>query len=115
MKAKVLEIRWFAVLLTAIMMLVVSCTGDEGPMGTGGPKGDQGVQGVQGVQGIPGEDGNLFYYGNGAPAATLGKAGDMYLDKAGILLYGPKTTTGWGAGVSLKGATGPAGPAAVKY
>lgn len=109
MKKRSMKTRWFAVLLTAIMVLAVSCKGDEGPMG---PQGPAGPQGVQGAQGIPGKDGNLFYYGNGAPAASLGKAGDMYLDKAASKLYGPKTASGWGTGKSLigpKGATGAAG------
>lgn len=108
MKTKVFN-KWFALLFTVIMVLAVSCKGDEGPMGPVGPQGEQGVQGVQGAQGIPGKDGNLFYYGNGAPKANLGKEGDMYLDKAASKLYGPKEKSGWGSGQSLIGAKGDKG------
>ena len=101
--------KWLAILLTAVMVLAAACSGEEGPMGPAGPKGDAGAQGVQGVQGIPGKDGNLFYSGTGAPAATLGKVGDMYLNKTNSTLYGPKTDAGWGTGVNLKGATGATG------
>lgn len=51
--------------------------------------------------------------GSGAPATTLGVAGDFYLDTAATALYGPKTAGGWGEATSLigpTGATGPAGP-----
>ncbi len=111
MKKRTMKTRWFAVLLTAIMVVSVSCKGDEGPMGPAGPKGDAGPQGVQGAQGIPGKDGNLFYYGNGAPAANVGNVGDMYLDKTASELYGPKTASGWGTGKSLIGAKGAPGAA----
>jgi hypothetical protein len=49
--------------------------------------------------------------GSGAPAASLGCVGDLYLNTATSQLYGPKTCLGWGAPVSLKGPTGSVGPA----
>ncbi|MEO6977358.1 MAG: hypothetical protein ABI113_03235, partial [Mucilaginibacter sp.] len=43
--------------------------------------------------------------GTGAPANTLGNNGDFYLDVNTYLLYGPKASGAWGAGVSLKAAS----------
>lgn len=48
--------------------------------------------------------------GNGAPTGALGNIGDLYLDKAGSDLYGPKTLDGWGTPIELFGSTGPSGP-----
>lgn len=72
--------------------------------------GETGPQGDQGIQGVAGKDGGMFYSGDTAPATTLGKAGDMYLDKASGTLYGPKTESGWGTPLGLKGPAGDAGP-----
>jgi len=55
--------------------------------------------------------------GTGAPADTLGVSGQMYIDTAADLLYGPKhyvtisgvTTETWGPPVNLQGPTGPSG------
>ena len=48
--------------------------------------------------------------GNGAPTGALGTVGDLYLDKVGKYLYGPKTIGGWGAGLDVSsGPTGPTG------
>ncbi|RZK63467.1 MAG: hypothetical protein EOO95_13415, partial [Pedobacter sp.] len=33
----------------------------------------------------------------------MGAVGDYYLDKTSYNLYGPKTETGWGVALSLKG------------
>jgi hypothetical protein len=55
--------------------------------------------------------------GSGAPAATIGKSGNLYLDTTTLTLYGPKTASGWGTPTALKGqkgdtgAAGPQGPA----
>ena len=89
----------FPFLLTAAF-LFHSCT----------KTGEAGPQGEQGIQGVAGKDGGMFYSGTTAPAVSLGKTGDMYLDKATGNLYGPKTEAGWGTPVNLKGATGAAGP-----
>lgn len=87
---------YFTLLLISIALLFGAC-GKEGP---------EGKQGEQGAQGIPGADGSTLLSGNGAPAASLGKNGDYYLDKTAIMLYGPKTNTGWGSATSLKGTPG---------
>ena len=85
-----------------------------------GPQGIPGATGATGATGPAGDDGSQIYAGNGAPAATLGKDGDYYLDKSADNLYGPKTDTGWGTPLNLAsgqggsgqaGATGPQGPA----
>jgi hypothetical protein len=72
-------------------------------------KGEPGPAGPAGPQGITGNDGNTILSGTGVPASTAGKIGDYYLDTSTSNLYGPKTTSGWGTSVSLKGATGPNG------
>ena len=81
----------FPFLLTAAF-LFHSCT----------KTGEAGPQGEQGIQGVAGKDGGMFYSGTTAPAVSLGKTGDMYLDKATGNLYGPKTEAGWGTPVNLK-------------
>jgi hypothetical protein len=73
-----------------------------------GSKGDQGATGPAGPIGPAGQDGSQIYAGTGAPATSLGNAGDYYLDQGADNLYGPKTSSGWGSPLSLKG-SGPAG------
>lgn len=58
MKTKVTKTRWFAVLITLIMLLTVSCEGPEGPEGPAGPIGPKGEQGIKGDKGDEGEMGN---------------------------------------------------------
>jgi hypothetical protein len=93
-------------------------TGPAGSQGAAGPTGDTGATGPQGPAGPAGPagvNGNTVLNGTGAPASSLGNAGDFYLDTAASVLYGPKTAAGWPAsGTSLagpSGATGPQGPA----
>lgn len=50
-----------------------------------------------------------IYSGAGAPASTIGADGDFYMQMAGTgapILFGPKSGTDWGSGVSLIGANG---------
>ncbi len=50
-------------------------------------------------------------YGVGPPAAYLGVLGSIYFDQTDLLnpvLYGPRKSTGWGPGVSLRGPSGAA-------
>lgn len=49
--------------------------------------------------------------GSGAPTGALGNVGDLYIDTANALLYGPKAAGGWPTGtVDLsQGPTGPTG------
>lgn len=65
-----------------------------------------GEDGQDGTDGQDGEDGSQIYSGNGAPDASLGVEGDYYLDKDSYELYGPKTSSGWGSPLNLKGADG---------
>ena len=53
--------------------------------------------------------------GSGTPTGALGNVGDLFIDQANQLLYGPKTLAGWPSGpVNLSngptGSTGPSGP-----
>ncbi|MDZ7682283.1 MAG: hypothetical protein U5J63_11380 [Fodinibius sp.] len=80
-----------------------------------GPKDGNGwgqpIMVLMGDDGQDGEDGSQIYSGNSAPGSSLGKVGDYYLDKSSYELYGPKTSSGWGTPISLRGSQGPAGPA----
>lgn len=93
--------------LTAFMLLLSSCGKD----GATGPTGSTGPQGVAGPVGPAGANGSVIYSGNSAPATVTGANGDFYLDLSSGVLYGPKTSSGWGTGFSLKGPTGSAGAA----
>ncbi|MCW9708245.1 hypothetical protein [Fodinibius salsisoli] len=64
------------------------------------------LMGEDGQDGADGEDGSQIHSGSGAPDASLGKVGDYYLDKSSYELYGPKTGSGWGSPLNLKGADG---------
>ena len=66
------------------------------------------------LQGDAGKDGTTILSGNVAPAATLGSVGDFYIDVSTSILYGPKTGTNWGAGISLQGPQGIAGNANIQ-
>lgn len=47
--------------------------------------------------------------GNGAPTGGVGNAGDLFIDRANKLLYGPKdAVSGWPTGIDLS--NGPTGP-----
>ena len=61
---------------------------------------------LMGEDGEDGANGSQIYSGNGAPDASLGVEGDYYLDKDNYNLYGPKTDSGWGAPINIKGADG---------
>ena len=84
-------------------------TGPQGPIGLTGPqglKGDTGVRGPVGTQGIAGTNGKTILNGITKPAISIGTVGDFYINTASDTLYGPKTTGGWGTGVSLIGPKG---------
>ncbi len=77
--------------------------------GPSGARGEQGEQGLQGPRGASGEQPNTILTGSGAPNSSTGLIGDLYLDTATTKLFGPKSSTGWPASVSLVGPAGPAG------
>ncbi|MGF1922765.1 MAG: hypothetical protein ACQUHE_01200 [Bacteroidia bacterium] len=86
--------------------------GPAGPVGPAGPTGAAGAAGAVGPvgpAGATGAAGTKILPTTGAPAATVGVAGDYAFDATAKVLYGPKTATAWPAGVSLQGAAGPAG------
>lgn len=62
--------------------------------------------------GPPGAAGRTIYNAAGAPTASTGAVGDFYIDTAGYVLYGPKTSaTAWPAtGRSLVGPAGASTP-----
>lgn len=83
-----------------------------------------GSAGVTGPTGPHGADGPKIYNGTTGPSSGLGVSGDFYIDTSAGVLYGPKASGSWGAGLQLQtgqqgptGATGPAstvtGPAGV--
>ncbi|MBB3055059.1 hypothetical protein [Mucilaginibacter gotjawali] len=69
----------------------------------------KGNTGAPGNTGPKGAAGSKIYAGGVAPAATTGAIGDYYLDRVTAFLYGPKTASGWGIPVTLKGPAGPPG------
>ena len=95
--------------ITATVILT-SC-GKDGAVGPAGPSGTTGTTGAAGAVGATGADGTKIYSGTSNPAATLGATGDFYLNVSNSDFYGPKTSSGWGAATSLKGATGNTGAA----
>lgn len=61
---------------------------------------------LMGEDGEDGADGSQIFSSTLPPAETLGKVGDYYLDRTNYELYGPKTESGWGSPINLKGADG---------
>lgn len=86
-------------------MAIVSCSKSTGPAGP------QGATGAAGSVGPAGANGTQIYSGTTTPASSTGNSGDYYLDLTTDVLYGPKTSSGWGSGISLMGNTGAAGKA----
>jgi hypothetical protein len=80
--------------------------GAAGAPGAPGVPGKDGANGAPGKDGAPGANGNTVLNGVGAPASTLGANGDFYLDTSAHVIYGPKATGVWPAGVSLIGPAG---------
>jgi hypothetical protein len=88
--------------------------GAKGDTGVAGPQGAKGDAGLIGLTGLSGVNGSSLLGGVGIPNNSLGNNGDMYIDKNGAVIYGPKSTGLWGYGTVFggpAGATGPAGPA----
>ena len=78
----------------------------------GNPTGLVGPQGPVGATGLPGPagtNGNTVWNGSGAPSSALGTNGDFYIDTSGKAIYGPKSGSSWGTGISLVGPQGVAG------
>lgn len=58
---------------------------------------------LQGPPGADGEDGSQIHSGTSAPDAGMGQPGDYFLNTSTFDLYGPKTNSGWGTPINLKG------------
>lgn len=94
-------------LLLLVLVLIMGYSAcKKGDTGAIGPAGKEGAPGASGSPGVKGADGSMFYSGTTVPATTIGKAGDLYFQTSTSLLFGPKTSTGWGTGVSIRGANG---------
>lgn len=57
--------------------------------------------GDSGPQGPPGARGATLLSGDIDPTSNVGLVGDQYLNTSTFTLFGPKTASGWGEGVSL--------------
>ncbi len=102
------KLNLYFLLFTAAVIMFNSC-GKNGAIGPQGPSGATGAVGPAGPTGANGAPGSVIYSGTTVPPATMGVVGDYYINLSTGLLYGPKTATGWGAGISLKGPTGVTG------
>lgn len=80
--------------------------GEKGKDGKDGANGTNGSDGQNGTNGTNGKDGATILSGTTAPVASQGKVGDWFIDTQNKLLYGPKTESGWGSGISLSGSNG---------
>ena len=99
------KLRFSCTLLIALAcMSIISCSKT-------GPQGATGATGPAGAVGPAGTDGSQIYSGTTTPASSTGSNGDYYLDVSTDVLYGPKTSSGWGTGISLMGQSGAAGKA----
>jgi hypothetical protein len=57
--------------------------------------------GSSGPQGPPGPRGSQFLSGNVDPTINVGLIGDQYLNTDTMVIFGPKTTSGWGDGYPI--------------
>ena len=79
--------------------------GEKGKDGKDGSNGSNGSNGNNGTNGSNGKDGATILSGTTTPTASQGKVGDWYIDIQNKHLYGPKTESGWGTGISLIGSS----------
>lgn len=76
-----------------------------------GPKTDAGwgkATSFKGATGANGAAGSKILSGTQIPAVSVGAVGDFYFKVDSYQFFGPKTASGWGTGVNLRGATGTA-------
>jgi hypothetical protein len=81
--------------------------GEDGEDGAPGTNGVNGADGAPGMDGSNGEDGSAILQGDGAPAASLGVDGDIYIDTVSRDVY-QKANGTWSVVTNLSG--GPPGP-----
>ena len=87
----------------------ISLQGSAGAAGAPGTPGAPGTAGAAGATGAAGAAGSQILSGSVPPTSTTGNPGDYYFDNLTDSLYGPKTSTGWGTAVSLRGSAGTPG------
>jgi hypothetical protein len=107
----------FILMVAAIFFTSCGKDGAVGPAGSSGATGATGATGAVGPAGPAGANGtkgSVIYSGSTTPVSTTGAVGDFYINLSTGLLYGPKTSAGWGTGISLKGTTGATGAAGSK-
>ena len=86
--------------------------GSEGVPGAPGVAGTVGSVGANGAVGAPGLAGSSLLGGSANPGSDVGSSGDFFLNTTTGTLFGPKAGGAWPAtGLTLMGATGPAGAA----
>lgn len=51
--------------------------------------------------GFIGHQPGQLLYGSGVPSSSKGNIGDTYINVANSQIYGPKSTSGWGAGTQM--------------
>jgi len=56
-----------------------------------------------GTAGAPGTPGSVILSGTTYPPAAVGNIGDYYINKTNMFFYGPKTASGWGTALALRG------------
>lgn len=98
----------FYVFMMSLAIGIISCSKD-GAVGPEGQRGERGERGEKGETGAVGKDGNTILSGTSNPTSAQGAVGDFYINTASYLIFGPKTSSGWGSGKSVLGATGAKG------
>ncbi len=93
---------------------LASIKGEKGEKGDKGDKGDPGKDGQDGTNGVNGADGSSILNGKEAPADTLGKDGDSYIDTDTFDYY-VKADGAWSKSGNIKGGNGKDGEDAVTY
>lgn len=66
----------------------------------------RGATGATGATGAAGAAGSKILSGTAVPAAGLGAVGDFYFRTSNADFYGPKTASGWGTAISVRGIPG---------
>jgi hypothetical protein len=85
--------------------------GPQGLMGIAGPQGAPGPVGAQGPAGSNGVNGNTLLTSGTNPVPYDGQIGDYLINTNSHTIFGPKSTNGWGVGVSIVGPQGQQGSA----
>lgn len=84
---------------------IKGATGPAGPPGNDGKDGSNGTNGKDGAPGVKGADGATWLFGTVAPAASLGKNTDFYLNTVTYDVYN-KASNAWTKTGNIKGASG---------